>query len=169
MKQNRQDFEALVRGCTDDLYRFAYWLAKDSAVAEDLVQETLLRAWRAMDQLHDAAKVRAWLITTLRREFARLHERVAPSEMLSLDQVEDVLSMPEPVDGVLEHSELLRRVLELPRDQREALVLQIVFGYSQNEIAALLEITPSAVNNRLFRARRQLVSPSPAVPQRKSS
>src|SRR5450755_4542783 len=58
-----------------DLLRFAQWLTRDRALAEDVVQESLLRAWRSREALQDPACARAWLLTIVRREHARLYER----------------------------------------------------------------------------------------------
>src|SRR5262245_11625172 len=58
-----------------ELLRFAFWLARDRSVAEDIVQEALLRAWRSRTELKDASAVRPWLLTIVRREHARLYER----------------------------------------------------------------------------------------------
>ena len=58
-----------------DLLRFAQWLARDRALAEDIVQEALLRAWRSRDALKDPGAARPWLLTIVRREHARLYER----------------------------------------------------------------------------------------------
>src|SRR5262245_11175439 len=66
-----QLFEAL----RPELLRFAFWLARDRSVAEDVVQEALLRAWRSRQDLKDAAAARPWLLTIVRREHARLYER----------------------------------------------------------------------------------------------
>ena len=68
-------YEALVRALHGDLYRYAYWLTHEKQVAEDLVQETFLRAWRALDSLKDEKAAKSWLITILRRENARRFER----------------------------------------------------------------------------------------------
>ena len=54
-----------------DLYRYAMWICGNDALAKDLVQETFLRAWKAMDKLKDPKAVKSWLITILRREYAR--------------------------------------------------------------------------------------------------
>ena len=56
-------FEAMVNAYSKDLYRYGLWLTKDAQVAEDLVQETFLRAWKAMDQLKDPKAVKSWLFT----------------------------------------------------------------------------------------------------------
>lgn len=64
----QRKYEALVRAYHRDLYRYAYWLCKDCSIAEDLVQETCLRAWKSLDSLLDEKAAKAWLITILRRE-----------------------------------------------------------------------------------------------------
>src|ERR1700742_4379743 len=71
-----------------DLLRFAFWLARDRAVAEDVVQETMLRAWRARSELRESTSTRAWLLTIVRRENARLHER----KRLPTVDLDDVVS-----------------------------------------------------------------------------
>src|ERR1044072_5826334 len=58
-----------------ELVRCAFWLARDSSIAEGIVQEALLRAWRSRAELKGAAAVRPWLLTIVRREHARLYER----------------------------------------------------------------------------------------------
>ena len=81
-RQSReQEFNQLIAVYMDDLYRYAYWLSGSSAVADDLVQDTLARAWRAMDKLQDIKAVKAWLLTILRRENARRFERQRPQEL----------------------------------------------------------------------------------------
>ncbi|MGH8306252.1 MAG: sigma factor, partial [Steroidobacteraceae bacterium] len=74
-----------------DLLRFAQWLARDRSIAEDIVQEALLRAWRSRDALKDPAAARAWLLTIVRREHARLYER----KRLELVCLDDVVEIPD--------------------------------------------------------------------------
>jgi RNA polymerase sigma-70 factor (ECF subfamily) len=57
------------------MYRFAAWLSRDKAIAEDVVQEALLRAWKSLDSLRDDAAAKHWLLTIVRRENARYFER----------------------------------------------------------------------------------------------
>ena len=73
----QQQFEALVRAYSGDLFRHAHWLCGHGALAQDLVQETFLRAWRSLDSLRETIAAKAWLTTILRREHARLYERKA--------------------------------------------------------------------------------------------
>jgi RNA polymerase sigma-70 factor (ECF subfamily) len=161
MVRDRDDrarrFDRLAREYGADLYRYALWLCGQEALARDLVQETYLRAWKALDRLRDPAAAKSWLITILRREYARTFERKVPP-IVDLDAV-TVTEDSEP--GPDEHAEmaLLRRgVAELAATYREPLLLQVVMGLSCAEIAQELDISKSAVMTRLFRAREQLIA-----------
>ena len=80
---NNQLFADLIEQYSDDMYRYAYWLSGSKEVAEDLVQETMLRAWKNIHKLNNPKAVKGWLITIVRRENARRFERIQPqmSEM----------------------------------------------------------------------------------------
>ncbi len=154
--QNRQDFfEKLVSAYAKDLYRYAYWLCKNPTVAEDLVQETFTRAWKAIDRLKDEKAAKAWLITILRRENARLYEKYQPP-FTELDETliaESDATEPLPM---LEKAQLQQFIMQLSPDYREPIVLQIVWGFSGEEIATQLNLKLATVNTRLFRARQKL-------------
>src|SRR5690554_7964324 len=85
-KGKRARYEALVDELYQDVYRYAFWLTRNQSVAEDLVQETFLRAWRSFDSLQKDAAAKAWLFTILRRENARMYERYRP-ELVDIDDV----------------------------------------------------------------------------------
>ena len=70
----RQRYESLVANLYQDVYRYALWLCKNQPMAEDLVQETFLRAWRSLESLQSDKAAKAWLFTILRRENARQYE-----------------------------------------------------------------------------------------------
>jgi RNA polymerase sigma-70 factor, ECF subfamily len=151
----RSAMTQLFESLRPDLLRFAQWLARDRSIAEDIVQEALLRAWRSRDALKDPAAARAWLLTIVRREHARLYER----KRLELVALDDALETPdkalsvEPDDGLL----MLRyAIMKLPLEYREPLVLQVLGGFSTQEIASELKLSPTAVLTRLFRARNKL-------------
>jgi RNA polymerase sigma-70 factor (ECF subfamily) len=151
MQSAQVRFEKMVSALSADLYRYAFMLCRNQAMAEDLVQETFMRAWRFLDNLRDESKAKSWLMTTLRREFARQFERFQPQ----FDQVElDQIAGREDIDP--EVWTLRRGIAKLPVKYREALVLQVVGGYSGTEIADMLELPRATVNTRLFRARQQL-------------
>ncbi|HUI60754.1 MAG TPA: sigma-70 family RNA polymerase sigma factor [Steroidobacteraceae bacterium] len=146
----------LLESFRPDLLRFAFWLARDRSVAEDLVQETMLRAWRARAELRDAAAARPWLFTIVRREHARLYER----KRLPMVDLDDIVARQEPELASGEDDpqilDLRRAILCLPDEYREPLVLQVLGGFSTAEIATELGLSVSAVLTRLFRARNRL-------------
>jgi RNA polymerase sigma-70 factor (ECF subfamily) len=149
---NRQTrFEALVQAHSADLYRFAYWLCRDRGRAEDLVQETFLRAWRALDGLREEKAAKGWLLIILRREYARGQGRYTPL----YDGVEPDELNGEPAPSV-EALHLRRVLVQLPEEYREPLLLQVLGGFSGEEIAGLLGIPPATAMTRLFRARQRL-------------
>ena len=148
-------FSGLAEAYGADLYRYAMWICGDDALAKDLVQETFLRAWKALDKLKDTGAAKSWLITILRREYARTFERKVP-KFTDLDAVvvpEE--TEPEPDDRA-EIGLLRRGIMKLSRKYREPLLLQVVMGFSCEEIADELGISRSAVMTQLFRAREQL-------------
>jgi RNA polymerase sigma-70 factor, ECF subfamily len=138
-----------------DLLRFAHWLARDRAVAEDLVQESLLRAWRSRDTLKDPAAGRAWLLTIVRREHARLYERKR-LELVALDEQVEMQPGPRLAEPDGDLFALRHAIMRLPIEYREPLVLQVLGGFSTAEIAHELALSSTAVLTRLFRARNKL-------------
>lgn len=148
----QRQFDQAARAYSADLYRYAYWLARDRFVAEELVQETFARAWKNWDSLEDLAAVKPWLIAILRNEHARLYERK------HLDYTDDDpqdLDLPSATQAGA-HLELEQLVEALPETYREPLVLQVLGGYECREIAGMLGTTEGAVMTRLTRARQAL-------------
>jgi RNA polymerase sigma-70 factor (ECF subfamily) len=148
------DFERLVHDYSKDLFRYAYWLAGDRQVAEDLVQETFLRAWKSRKQLQDRGAAKSWLLTILRRENARRFERIRPQE--SDVPLERIGSPRQDYDTSTEAFVLRRAIHALPQQYREPLLMQVLHGYSQKEIATHLGLSSAGVGTRLFRARQKL-------------
>lgn len=151
----RARFQALCQSLRPDLLRFAFWLARDRALAEDVVQESMLRAWKAQDSLLDERAAKPWLLTIIRREYARSFER---KRFVTVD-VLDLIATEEPALAVADDQDLVElraAIFKLPDEYREPLVLQVLMGYSTAEIAAELELSTAAVLTRLFRARKQL-------------
>ena len=138
-----------------ELLRFAHWLARDRAIAEDIVQEALLRAWRSRDALKDLGAARPWLLTIVRREHARLYERKR-LELVSLDEVVETPASPRFPEPGGELFTLRHAIMRLPIEYREPLVLQVMGGFSTEEIARELALSATAVLTRLFRARNKL-------------
>ena len=148
-------FNELAEAYSTDLYRYAMWLCRNDALAKDLVQETFLRAWRALDSLKDVGAAKSWLITILRREYARTFERKVPkfTDVGKVVVVDDDELEPEERT----ERELLRKgIMRLDPKYRDPLLLQVVFGHSCSEISEQLGISKSAVMTQLFRAREKL-------------
>ncbi len=151
----RQRFDKLVGTYHADMHRYAAWLSRDRAVAEDVVQEALLRAWKSLDALRDEAAAKQWLLTIVRRENARYFERkrleTVDIDNLTAAQSAELAEKPDPrVDDMRE------AIFQLDDDYREPLVLQALLGYSTAEIAELMELKQGAVLTRLHRARHKL-------------
>ncbi|MGA9027992.1 MAG: sigma-70 family RNA polymerase sigma factor [Steroidobacteraceae bacterium] len=151
----RARFQALCQALRPDLLRFAFWLSRDHSVAEDVVQETMLRAWKAQDSLADEAAAKPWFLTIIRREYARTFER----KRFDTVDVDALVASEEPLlaaEEAQDLAELRRAVFRLPDDYRLPLVLQVLMGYTTAEIARELDLSNAAVLTRLFRARQQL-------------
>lgn len=148
-------YEDLVAQYHTDLYRYGYWLTKDKQVTEDIVQETFLRAWRAIEQLEDIKAAKGWLITILRRENARRFER----KQLSLVDIDDYSIADDDESQQqtsIEHEELHHAINMLSNDYKEPLIMQTMLGFSGDEIAKQLKLNKNTVMTRLFRAKKQL-------------
>ena len=154
-KDGETAFSQLCAGLRPDLFRFAFWLARDRDVAEDVVQESLLRAWRSRESLDATESAKQWLLTIVRREHARLYER----KRFDTVPVDDLVNAESPELAVAEEREVLdmrRAIFALEEDYREPLVLQVLMGLTTEEIAGQLGLTQGAVLTRLFRARQRL-------------
>ena len=155
MTEKQKRYEALVHVYHSELFRFAYWLCRDQNIAEDLVQETFLRSWRALDSLQDQQAVKPWLLTILRRENARRFER----KQFDYADVENDTLVDEQsttLDAEMEQTVIQRQIGKLSQEYREPLLLQVVMGCSGDEIAQILDLKKNTVMTRLFRARNQL-------------
>ena len=148
-------FNELAEAYSTDLYRYAMWICGNDALAKDLVQETFLRAWRALDSLKDVGATKSWLITILRREYARTFERKVP-KFTDVDKVVIVEDDELEPEERTERDLLRKGIMKLESKYRDPLLLQVVFGHSCSEISEQLGISKSAVMTQLFRAREKL-------------
>lgn len=153
-KATKERYEKMVRELSADVYRYAFWLCRDRSMAEELAQETFLRAWKAFDSLQEQSSAKSWLFTIVRRENARQYERKR------LDMIDDVdfggVEGGRDYDTSTEAFVLRRALAKLPEDYREPLILQVIGGFTSEEIAEQMGLKPGAVMTRLFRARQKL-------------
>jgi len=151
----RRRFDELVGVFHQDMYRYAAWLCRDKAIAEDVVQEALLRAWKSLDSLREDAAAKQWLLTIVRRENARYFERrrLETVDVDNLTPSQEAILAEVPDDQL---DELREAIHGLDDDYREPLVLQVLMGFSTNEIAEQMGLKQGAVLTRLHRARLKL-------------
>ncbi len=151
----KQRFDSIVSVFHADMYRFAAWLCRDKSVAEEVVQEALLRAWKSLDSLRDDEAAKPWLLTIVRRENARYFERkrLETVDIDNLTASQSALLAEAPTD---ELDELREAIFKLEDDYREPLVLQVLMGFSTSEIAEQMGLKQGAVLTRLHRARLKL-------------
>ena len=154
-RQRRQRFDRIVAVFHQDMYRYAAWLSRDKAIAEDVVQEALLRAWKSLDALRDDAAAKPWLLTIVRRENARYFERrrLETVDIDNLTASQAALLAEQPDEDL---SDMRTAIYALEDDYREPLVLQVLMGFSTNEIAEQMGLKQGAVLTRLHRARAKL-------------
>ncbi len=161
----RQQFEELVLPELDALYRLGLHLTSNHEQAQDLVQETCLRAWRGFDGF-DGQHGRAWLFTILRHtHISRWRHDGDASASVSYDEDSDGLgehplateqSAEEVVLANLLEEDLDRALAHLPPDSRLILLLAYVEELSYAEIAQVMDCPVGTVMSRLYRARRLL-------------
>ena len=162
--ERRQQFEAEALVHLDALYSFALKLTRSPDEAEDLVSETVLRAFDRWEQYQLGTNVRAWLFTILYHAFVSRKRRVEAREV-QLPEDESGWSAYEAVgeadpegrfyDSFVDE-EITRAIDELPEEYRTAVVLSDVHGLRYAEIAEILGIPEGTVKSRLFRGRRIL-------------
>jgi RNA polymerase sigma-70 factor (ECF subfamily) len=155
---DRAAFAALVERYWDRLYRWLYHLTRDGHAAEDLAQETFLKAFAGLDKFRAGTNFGAWLFRIAHNNFANQHRAARKRQPLSPD-------LPDPGRGPLEQAlsqealqGLTRALNRLPTDFRAALLLRAEEGLSFRQIADVLGLTEETARWRVFKARQKLLS-----------
>ena len=155
LQNKHQIFEIVVRDLTHDLLRYAYWLCKDKSIADDLVQETFLRAWNSIGKLKDQHAVKSWLFTILKRENLRRFER-KQFELVDIELISVADDSGKDFDELIQLRQLHKAIKKLKSKYKLPLLMQTVNGFKIEEIAVILGLNFNTVNIRLFRAKNQL-------------
>ncbi len=164
------DFEAAAMPFVDSLYNTAYRMTRNAEDAEDLVQETYLKAYKYYDKFSEGTNFKAWLFKILKNTFINSYRRrqqqppqsdFAEIEDSFENQVSDEVRrrVKSPEQELLEDvlDEDVQRALDaLPTDYRIAVVLADLEGFSYKEIAEILELPVGTVMSRLYRGRKLL-------------
>jgi RNA polymerase sigma-70 factor (ECF subfamily) len=152
-------FEHLVKRYWDRLYRWLYHLTRDRHTAEDLTQETFLKALGAMQSFRPGSNFRAWIFRIGHNNFVNQKR----SDKRTKHQLSDDAAAPETsgVEATTENREALevvgKAVAELPDDFRAALLLRVQEGLSFREVAKILSTTEETARWRVFKARQKLM------------
>jgi RNA polymerase sigma-70 factor, ECF subfamily len=169
-----QAFEAEMLPHLDAVYRFALRLTGSPSEAEDLVQDTYLRAFRARDQYTPGTSARSWLFTICRNAYLRERERDSRRDELVARAAHAEVEGDVPVSeapvfagrgdydpegdffrGLID-SRIFEAIDALPQDFREAVVLSDLEGLNYQEIADVIGVPLGTVKSRLFRGRKAL-------------
>jgi RNA polymerase sigma factor (sigma-70 family) len=157
------DFEQLALPLFASLYNHGFWLTRNQAEAEDLVQETFSKALRAFDHFQTGTNFKAWIFRILRNTFLTTRTGIAASRTVFLEDHPDALDTPAadptPEDTLirLDNQAALYAALEqLQPSLREAILLCDVEEIKYRDIALILDVPIGTVMSRISRARRTL-------------
>ena len=164
MSGDRGRFTRLIEPHLEALFRAAYRLARNRADAEDLVQETCVRAFVRLAELRESLPVKGWLLRVLHNVFLDGARRASRSPITALEDGADLGASSASPDANPEESaqaaqreeQLHRAWLALDRGHRALLALRAE-GYTLTEIAEITGVAPDSLNTRLYRARQSLV------------
>jgi len=152
-------FEAEAMPHVDRLFRLAMWLERDRSEAEDLVQETLTRAWEAFHRYTPGTNCRAWLTTILQHARANRRRTQARSPIVPTgleERVANAIPFVPPVPDTLTDEDLLAALDSIPSQYQEIILLCDVQEMTYKEIAAALDVPVGTVMSRLHRGRERL-------------
>jgi RNA polymerase sigma-70 factor (ECF subfamily) len=153
----RASDEAAIVACIPSLRRYARGLLADAAMADDLVQDTLERAWSRFSMWQKRGEIRAWMFGIMHNQFVDglRARRVRPEQNEDDGDAPDGIQRAMQSDG-LELRDLDRSLQRLPAEQREVLLLVALEGVSYQEAAAITGVAVGTVMSRLARARERL-------------
>ena len=158
----QSEFERLALEHIDALYNFAVYLTRNPPEADDLVQETYLRAFRFADRFTPGTHLRAWLFQILRNTFLTFYRVRERESAIADDGVPDwdvpmFHDAPEDSSSVMEaHTDLERALRRLPEEFRTVLLLAEIEGMPLEEVARVMECPVGTVKSRIFRAKERL-------------
>ena len=163
-------FDFLIWPHVRSAWNYARWLVRNNHDAEDVLQESLLKAWKSMDTFR-GTDARSWVLSIVRNTAANFHTRQRPHAPFdwNAQQPEPADNGPSPERSLLDQARTTRlrdAIEQLDPEFREVIVLREIEELSYKEIAAVLNIPAGTVMSRLARARQRLLvtlSPSAEV------
>ena len=140
-----------------ELRAFARSLCRERELADDLVQDTCLKAWQAIDSFEPGAPLRPWLFRSLRNEYYQYTRRAWRSSPLDQELAENTLTAPADLDAKIDFRVLQAAMSSLPDVQREALILVVAAGYTYEEAGEICNCSAGTIKSRVSRAREAVV------------
>ncbi len=167
---SRSQFEALLSPWFDALYASALRMTRNERNAEDLVQDTVMRAWRFFDKFEQGTNFRAWIFKILTNTFINNYRRSSREKSLADESERQAVearffsdhateTAQNPEDALIDHvmsAEVVKAIDTLPIDFRMVVVLADLQEFSYKEIADVLNVPVGTVMSRLFRGRKAL-------------
>lgn len=155
-KEKTKIYNELVNKYHKDLFLYGCKLTNNRAVAEDIMQETLIRVWKSLHSLNDIEKAKPWMMTILKRENLRrvVKEKVNITD--SCDDFDYLISEDDYVEQKIDKEIIYENINNLKECYSKPLSLQIVYGYSVEEIAEKLDLNENTVSTRLSRGKNLL-------------
>lgn len=161
---SKEEFRLLYDMFYSRIYRDAYFITKDSHLAQDALQETFVKAYKHMNHLEDKERIGAWLSTIATRTAIDLvRKRKGNRELLSEDltiQEKNFPNLTADIAKIVENNaakdELLNVIYELKEEYKEIILLRYIHEMTVKEIAFYLDLNESTVKTRLHRARHNI-------------
>jgi len=156
--QQAPDFKTELLGLVPFLRAFARSLCGNYEAADDLVQETLVKAWQSRDTFELGTNLKAWLFTILRNQFYSDRRRAWRQAPWDQDAAERMPGTSQDQNWAADLSDTARALKLLPDEQREALILVGAGGFSYMDAAAIVRCNVGTVKSRVARARKALLA-----------
>jgi RNA polymerase sigma-70 factor (ECF subfamily) len=158
-KMDASSLETLMKEYGQDVWNYAFVLTKNRSIADDIVQEVFMQAFRHIVSFRGESSVKTWLMRITRNRSLNYRNSAFFRRVVLVDRVFGNQTERSAEDVVVEQelsNDVWRAVLRLPRVFREVIILEVKYGLPTSEIANLLHISEGTVKSRLFRARKKL-------------
>jgi RNA polymerase sigma factor (sigma-70 family) len=156
-------FQAIYEQYYDRIYQISYFMTRDPYLAEDILQETFLKAYRKFHHITDERKLGAWLSTIASRTAIDVMRREKKWSGISIEEnllhhdiCDTVLNVEHEVEMNLMKEKVKREIYRLKPEYRQVFVLKYHFGLKEEEITHRLRLNKGTVKSRLYRARQML-------------
>lgn len=152
------DFKAALIAVLPSLRAFARSLCRNAVEADDLVQETMLKAWSARESYIEESNFKAWAFRILRNSLYSNWRKNSRLTQLDDTVYEKTAKATDNAETALELAEVSQAILELPLEQREALILIAAGGFNYDEVAAIAGVAVGTIKSRVSRGRTNLIA-----------